>query len=333
MDLRTTYMGLDLANPLIVGASPLSDDVGMIRRLEDAGAGAIVMHSLFTEQLVRDQMAAHVGMDYIADSNPEGLSYFPDAEDYALGPDEYLAQIARLKEAVDVPVFGSLNGMAGGDWTRWAGLMAEAGADGLELNVYYLPLDGDESPDQVEARFLGALAQVKGHCDLPVAMKLTSFFSSPVHMARRLEAAGADALVLFNRVFQPDIDIEELEVTPALTLSDPSMLKMRLLWLAAMFGKVDIPLAASGGVHSTEDVIKAVMAGASGVQMTSALLSGGPEHLAQVLEGLEGWLVEHQYESLRQMCGSMSLLRCPDPESYERANYIRTLQRWHPRPL
>ena len=329
MDLTTDYMGWELKNPLVIGASPLSNDVDMIRRLVDAGGSAVVMHSLFTEQLVREQLAAHREMDFLSDSNAEGLSYFPDAEDYALGPDAYLEQVARLKAAVDVPVIGSLNGIAAGDWTHWAKLIADAGADGLELNVYYLPLDVDEPPDAVEQRFLDVLTQVKAQCELPVSMKLTTFFSSPVHMVRRLEQAGASGAVLFNRIFQPDIDIEELEIQPALSLSDPSLLKMRLLWLAAMFGRVDLSLIASGGVHSAEDVIKAVMAGASAVQMASALLSGGPDHLAAVLKGLEDWMVEREYDSLRQMRGSMSLLRCPDPEGYERANYIRTLQRWH----
>ncbi len=329
MDLSTDYMGWELKNPLIAGASPLSDDVDMVRRLEDAGVAAIVMHSLFTEQLTREQLGAHAQMDFLADSHPEALSYFPEAEDYALGPDEYLEQVARLKAAVDVPVIGSLNGIAAGDWTRWAELIAQAGADGIELNMYYLPLDPEESPTQVEQRFLTLLREVKSHCDVPIAMKLTSFLTSPVHMARQLDAAGADALVLFNRIFQPDIDIDELDVVTALDLSQPSMLKMRLLWLAAMFGRVDVSLAASGGVHSATDVIKAVMAGASAVQMTSALLTGGPTHLAMVKEELERWMVEREYDSLRQMRGSMSLLRCPDPEGYERANYIRTLQRWN----
>ena len=328
MDLSTDYMGWELANPFVVGASPISDDIDLVRRFEDAGASAIVMHSLFTEQLTREQMAAHRHIDCLADCHAEALSYFPDAEDYALGPDEYLKQLARLKARVSMPVIGSLNGVMAGDWTRWAGLIEEAGADGLELNIYYLPLDGDEPPDAVERRFLDVLASVKGQCELPVAVKINSFFSSPVHMARRLEAGGADSLVLFNRIFHPDIDIDELDVLPATPGAQPSLLKIRLLWLAAMFGRVEMPLAASGGVASVEDVIKAVMAGASVVQMASALIAGGPEHLGAVREGLEAWLVERQYDSLRQMRGSMSLLRCPDPEGYERANFIETLRRW-----
>ena len=328
MDLSCQYMGFQLDNPLVVGASPLSDDVSAVERLADNGAAAVVMHSLFKEQVTREQLAAHAEMDFLANSHAEALSYFPEADDYALGPQEYLEQIARLKKAVDMPVIASLNGIAGGDWTRWAQLFQEAGADGIELNVYYLPLDGDESSAQVEQRFLDILTQVKACSTLPVAMKLTTFFSSPVYMARRLQAAGADALVLFNRLFHPDIDIEELEIQPTLTLSHPGILNERLLWLAAMHQRVDISLAASGGVHSVEDVIKAVMAGADAVQMTSALLRLGPQHLRLVRQQLKDWLEEREYNSLDQMRGSMSLLRCPEPENYERANYIQTLQRW-----
>ncbi len=331
MDLRTDYMGWELPSPFVVGASPLSDDVDAIRRLEDAGASAVVMHSLFTEQLTRDELAEHRDMDFLADSNAEALSYFPEDLGTRLEPDEYLDQIARLKAAVGMPVIASLNGVAAGDWARWAGLMQQAGADGLELNVYYLPLDGAEPPEAVEQRFVDVLTCVREHSGLPVAMKLTHFFSSPVHMAGRLEQAGAASLVLFNRLFPPDIDIEELEVQPALVLSEPGILKLRLLWLAAMAGHVQVPLAASGGVYSTTDVIKAVMAGASVVQMTSALLAGGPALLERVRTELSGWMEERQYRSLRQMRGSMSRQRCPDPEAYERANYIRTLQRWQPR--
>jgi dihydroorotate dehydrogenase (fumarate) len=328
MDLRTTYMGFTLDNPLVVGASPLSDDVATIERLVEAGASAVVMHSLFKEQIAREQLAAHADMDFLANSHAEALSYFPDEDDYALGPHEYLEQIAKLKEAVDVPIIGSLNGIAGGDWTSWARQFEEAGADGIELNVYYLPLDGDESSGEVEQRFVDILTQVKACSGLPVAMKLTSYFSSPVHMGRRLKAAGADALVLFNRLFHPDIDIDGLEIHPTLTLSHPGILNERLLWLAAMRDRVDVSLAVSGGVHSVEDVIKAVMAGADAVQMTSALLRLGPQHLRLVRQELKAWLEEREYNSLEQMVGSMSLLRCPEPESYERANYIQSLQRW-----
>ena len=328
MDLSTDFLGHRLENPLVIGASPLSDDADQIRRLVDAGAAAVVMHSLFMEQLVREQLAVQRDLDLHSDTYAEALSFFPEQSAYSLGPEEYLEQVARLKAAVPVPVIASLNGTTRGDWTRYASLIAQAGADGLELNIYYLPLDGDESPDAVEQRTADILREVKAQVDLPVAMKLTYFMSSPVYTARRLEAAGADSLVLFNRLFQPDIDIEALEVNPSLQLSSPAILKLRLLWLAAMYGKVGLTLAASGGVHGTQDVIKAVMAGASVVQLTSALLAGGVGKMATLRQELEAWLVEHEYESLRQMRGSMSLLHCPDPEAYERANYIKTLQTW-----
>ncbi len=330
MDLTTDFMGMVIRSPLVVGASPLSDSVDTVRRLVDAGAGAVVMHSLFMEQLVHEQLAAHRHLDFHMDTFAEALSFLPEPDEFNLGPLEYLEQISRLKGAVDVPIIASLNGTAGGDWTSMAELMVEAGADGLELNVYYLPLDGEEGPLAVEQRFIDVLTQVRERVDVPLAMKLTHFFSSPVHLARRLAGAGAGTLVLFNRIFQPDIDIEALEVRPALTLSQPALLKERLLWLAAMYGRVEAELVVTGGVHYTEDVIKAVMAGATAVQMTSALLRGGHERMQKLSEELAAWLTEREYESVRQMRGSMSLLRCPDPESYERANYIKTLQTWKP---
>jgi len=330
MDLRTDYMGFELGCPLVVGASPLSESVDNIRALEDAGAGAVVMHSLFMEQLVREQLEMHEALDYVSDASPEALSFLPEINEFNLGPDAYLEQVARLVAAVDIPVIASLNGTVAGDWTMSAARVAQAGADGLELNIYYLPLDGAESPEAVERRLTDIVRQVRAQVELPLAVKLTYFFSSPVHLAHRLAAAGADALVLFNRVFLPDIDIDALEIHPHLTYSDSSLLKLRLLWLGAMFGRVEASLAVTGGVHEAPDVIKAVMAGASVTQMTSALLRGGPAHLARVRAELAAWLEEREYDSLRQMRGSMSWLRCPDPEAYERANYIRTLQRWRP---
>jgi dihydroorotate dehydrogenase (fumarate) len=330
MDLTTTCMGLTLKNPLVVGASPLSDDVGTVRALEDAGAAAVVMHSLFMEQLAWEQDS--MLRDVLAHEHgfAEALTYSPEPVGYALGPEEYLEQVARLKSAVDIPVIGSLNGTQTGDWTHHAALIQQAGADGLELNVYYLPLDGAEPPDAVEERFLSVLTAVRAEVTIPVSMKLTSFFSSPIHLARRLEAAGASGFVLFNRLFPADIDIDALEVHPALHLSDPFILGVRLLWLAAMFGQVRASLAASGGVHETADVIKSVMAGASTVQMASVLLRRGPSHLARLGAELAAWMDEHDYTALSELHGSMSRQRCPDPEAWERPNYVRTLQQWHP---
>lgn len=332
MDLSTTYMGLQLKNPLVVGASPLSDYVDLCKRLEDQGAAALVMHSLFMEQLFREQLEQHYQMDALAESHAESLSYFPEPTDYALGPDEYLEQVARLKGALGIPVIASLNGTASGRWVRHAKLIEEAGADGLELNLYYTPLHGAEAPDAVEQRFLDVLHAVKDQVKIPVSMKLGAFFSSPVNTAQRLVTAGADGLVLFNRIFHPDIDVDLLDITPAPHYSSPELLHQSLLWLAAMFGHVDTSLCASGGVYSSTDAIKAIMAGAHCVQMTSALLKNGTAHMGKVLTELTGWMEENEYESLLQMHGSMSLLRCPDPDAYERSNYLRTLQSWYPPP-
>lgn len=329
MDLSSPFMGLRIANPLVVGASPLSDDLDVCRRLEDAGVGALVVRSLFMEQIERERQALQDHADGVHHAHPEAQTYLPPAS-FRVGPTAYLEQIRRLKRALSIPVVGSLNGIAVGAWVRYASLIEEAGADGLELNVYYLPLDGAESADEVERRHLAVLEAVKARVRIPVALKLTHFFSSPVHLARRLEAGGADGLVLFAPLFHTDIDPEALEIVPALHHSDPGVLHARLMWLAAMYGRVGLPLALSGGASTHLDVVKAVMSGASAVQMTTAFLRRGPGHAAEVLRDLRTWLEEHDYVSLDQMRGSMSLLRCPDPEALERANYIQVLQRWRP---
>ncbi|MFT7518584.1 MAG: dihydroorotate dehydrogenase (fumarate) [Kiritimatiellia bacterium] len=328
MNLSTQYMGIGLKNPLLVGASPLSDDIDVIRRFEDAGVAGVVMHSLFMEQISRDQIAMHYHLDAHNHAHAEAVSYFPDADDFALGPDAYIEQVRRLKEAVEIPVIASLNGICVGDWIHHAKLIEQAGADGIEVNVYYLPLYGDESPAAVEARHVNVVSAVCDQVEIPIAVKMHSMFSSPIYTARRLIEAGAKGIVLFNRLFHPEIDIEELEVRPVLHLSSRGMLEARLLWLAAMYGQVEASLAVTGGVSNTVDVIRSIMAGASATQMTSALLRGGPGHAGDVLRDLETWLTEHDYQSLEQMCGSMSLRRCPDPEAFERANYLRTLQAW-----
>ncbi len=327
MDLTTTFMGLELANPIVPGASPLTDDVDNCRRLEDAGAAAIVMRSLFMEQVLREQQelasfAAH------EESFAEATSFVAEPTDFALGPDEYLEKVRAIKEAVDVPVIASLNGTHGGRWTRYAKLMEQAGADGIELNLYHLPLDGSEDPVSVEQRYRDVVTEVKKQVDLPVAVKLTFFHSSPVHMARKMDEAGADGLVLFNRLYLPDIDIEELDVQPRLHLSTSGTLRLRLLWVAACFGRIEADMAVTGGIHTATDAIKAIMAGASTCQMASALLQNGPDHVATVLRDIRAWMEEHEYESVRQMCGSMSLERSPEPEAYERANYLRVLHAW-----
>ncbi len=329
MDLSTTYLGLELPSPLVAGASPMSDDLDAARRAEDAGASMLVMHSLFEEQIEREQLAMHHHTEGVADAHPEALSYFPDpVGQFALGPDEYLEQLTKLKQALSIPIVGSLNGITTGGWVRYATLMQGAGADALELNVYYLATDPDEPPDVVEQRYADILAAVKQSVTIPVALKLSPFFSSLVYTARRLDEAGADALVLFNRFYQPDIDIDALDVVPALHLSTSEALRLRLRWLAALFGQVGCGLAATGGVHDGRDAIKALMAGANTVQMTSALLRHGPEHIRTVQTELTQWLEENEYESLRQMIGSMSLMRCPDPANFSRTNYMKVLQSW-----
>ena len=328
MDLSTTYLGFRLPHPLMPGASPMVDSLDTVQRLEEAGAAAIVMHSLFEEQILQEQWATIYHMDVHAESFGEALSYFPRPGEFALGPEQYLAQIARIKKAVHIPVIASLNGTTAGGWVEYARRMEEAGADALELNVYYLATDPEEPAATVEQRTLDILRTVKQTVSIPVAVKLSPFFSSLAHFATELDVAGADALILFNRFYQPDIDIEQLEVTPRLELSNSSELLLRLRWLAILSEKVRCSLAVTGGVHTARDAIRAIMAGAHAVQMVSALLRGGPAYLRTVLDEMSTWMEEHEYTSLRQMRGSMSLARCPDPAAFERANYIRVLQGW-----
>ncbi len=328
MDLSTRYLGLPLAHPLMVGASPLVDRLDLVKKLEDAGASAITMHSLFEEQIAMEQRATAHHMDVHAESYAEALSYFPAPSDYNLGPDEYLEQIRRIKAAVDVPVIASLNGSTGRGWIEYARMMEQAGADALELNVYYLATDMDETGLAIEDRVVAIARSVKEAVSLPVAIKLSPFFSSISNMAKRLDEARVHGVVLFNRFYQPDIDVETLEVAPRLRLSDPSELLLRLRWLAILSGRLQADLACSGGVHSGLDAIKAVMAGASGVQLVSTLLHHGPDQLKKILEEMVRWMEDHEYESMQQMLGSMSLLRCPDPAAFERANYTRILQTW-----
>ncbi len=328
MNLDSRWLGLSLSSPLVAGASPLSDSVDMCRRLEDHGIAAIVMHSLFMEQIAREADA----MDALQahhHAHAEASSYLAEPIDFALGPDEYLEQVRKLKAALGVPLIGSLNGTVTGDWTHHARLIEEAGADGLELNLYYLPLAG-EPPAEVERRHLDVLAAVEAEVSIPVAVKLNFFFTSPVYMAQRLASHGAAGLVFFNRIFHPHLDVVDLEVRPDLQLRQRSSLSLRLLWIAAAFEQVECDLALSGGVVECEDVLRALMAGAHCVQMTSALLAHGPGHVRDLTFALRRWMEENDYESVEQMRGSLSVARSPDPEAYERANYMRTLNTWEP---
>jgi dihydroorotate dehydrogenase (fumarate) len=326
MDLTTTYMGLSLKNPIVPSASPLSHTLEGMKRLEDAGASAIVMYSLFEEQIVHESKEFDHYMQYGTESFAESLSYFPEAEEYNLGPEEYIELIHKAKRALKIPIIGSLNGISAGGWTDYAKKIEEAGADALELNVYYIPTDARHTSEEVEQRYIDILKAVKGTVTIPVAMKLSPFFSSMANMAARLEAAGANGLVLFNRFYQPDIDLDALEVKPNVILSSPQAMRLPLRWIAVLYGRVRTSFAATSGVHSAQDVIKLLMAGADVTMMCSALLKHGPGHIRQVLEDVNQWMLDHEYVSVSQMKGSMSQKSVANPEAFERANYMRTLQ-------
>ncbi|PKO19585.1 dihydroorotate dehydrogenase [candidate division BRC1 bacterium HGW-BRC1-1] len=330
MDMKTKYLGLDLAHPLIPGASPLVDDIDMVRRLEDAGAPAIVMHSIFEEQITMEGNSTIRAYEETTGLNPESENYFPKPGEFRLGPDQYLEQIRRIKEMTSVPVIGSLNGVTDSGWIDYAKLIQQAGADALELNVYYLSTNVSETALQVEKRAIDITRKVKATVDIPVSVKLSVFYSSLPNLAVELDAAGADGLVLFNRFYQPDIDIEAMEVVPSLQLSDSSELLMRLRWAAILAGRIKANIAVSGGVHTPTDAIKSVMCGADVVQVVSALLRNGPEYLTRLRDGMQAWMEEHEYESVAQMRGSMSLFRSPNPAAFERANYQKILQNWRP---
>jgi dihydroorotate dehydrogenase (fumarate) len=328
MDLSTTYLGFVLPHPFMPGASPLVDDLDTVRRLEDAGAAAIVMRSLFEEQITREQLGSIHHIMVHEESFAEALSYFPAPDEYALGPERYLEQLRQIKAIVDVPVIGSLNGTTPEGWLNYAGQIQEAGADALEINFYHVATDPLETGADVERRLLEVVRLVKQAVSVPVAVKLSPFYSSLPHVAQQLDAAGADGLVLFNRFYQPDIDPEALEAVPRLQLSTSDELLLRVRALATLSGKVRASLAATGGVHTALDALKAVMAGAHAIQMVAALLHHGPQQLRAVREELTQWLEDHEYESLRQAQGSMSLERCPDPDAFERGNYMKVLQTW-----
>jgi dihydroorotate dehydrogenase (fumarate) len=324
-DLTTKYLGLTLKNPVVASASPLSESLDNIRRLEDHGIGAIVLPSLFEEQLNLESNALDADLSRGADIFPESLTYLPDLTNYNLGPNGYLELIRKAKAAVKVPIIASLNGVSRGGWTRYAHDMEQAGADAIELNIYSLITDPDRTSVEVERDFGELVHTVKESVRIPVAVKLSHFFSAMANFARKLDGSGADALVLFNRFYQPDLDIETLEVVPSLTLSRPAELLLRLHWIAILFKKIRADLAVTGGVHSAEDVVKSVMVGARVAMMTSALLQNGISHLDGVLRDLARWLDEHEYDSVQQMCGSMSQRNVPDPAAFERGNYMRVL--------
>ena len=329
MNLATEYLGLTLKNPLMPGASPLVDDLSAVRRLEDAGAAAIVMHSLFEEQLELERTAVERDVESHTESFAEATTYLPNEEDFDESSEEYLELIGKIKETVSVPVIASLNGTTPGGWTGHAKLIEQAGADALELNYYDLPSDPGKTGAEIEQRALDLVAAIRKEVRIPLAVKLSPFFSSLPNFVSRLKTAGANGVILFNRFYQPDINIEDLDTNSVLELSTPSELRLRLRWLAVLSAQVETSYAATGGVHSAEDAVRAIMAGAHAVQMVSALLKNGPDHLATVLAGLTQWLEEHEYESLSQMRGTMNLKHCPDASAFERANYLRLLKSWH----
>jgi dihydroorotate dehydrogenase (fumarate) len=325
MDLTTTYLGLKLKNPIVPSAGPLSHTVDSMKRLEDSGAAAIVMYSLFEEQIVHDAAELNHYLTQGTESFAEAITYFPEADDYNLGPEEYVEHIHMAKESLGIPVIGSLNGVSTGGWVKFAKKIEDAGADAIELNVYYIPTDPALAGTEVEERYLEVLRAVKSTIKIPVAMKLSPFFSSMANMAHKLDEAGANGLVLFNRFYQPDIDLETLEVTPNVILSTPQALRLPLRWVAILHGRVKASIAATSGIHTSEDVLKMLMAGADVTMMCSALLKHGPGRIKDVLAELRQWMQEHEYESVSQMKGSMSQKSVADPEAFERANYMKAL--------
>jgi len=325
VDLQTTYLGLKLANPLVIAASPVTDSLDALKRLEAAGAAAAVLPSLFEEQVVHDEVELAKIYDFGAESFAEALTYFPEQDDYRIGPDNYLRHIEQAKKAVKIPIIGSLNGTSQGGWTRYAKLMQDAGADALELNVYFVAADLSMSSAEVESMYTDLVAAVKNSVSIPLAVKVGPYFSSMGYMAKRLVEAGADGLVLFNRFLQPDIDLESLEIKPHLALSNPAELLVPLRWIAILHGRLQASLAVTSGIHSAEGLAKAILAGADVGMVASMVLREGIDKVGKVLTGLRAWMEEKEYESVRQMQGSMSQENCPEPAAFERGNYMKAL--------
>ena len=325
IDLTTGYLGLKLRTPLVASSSPLCKDIGNILRLEDSGASAIVLHSLFEEQITRESGVLDRYLTEGSESFGEALSYFPEMQSYNLGPDPYLGHLRKAKESCDVPVIGSLNGVSTGGWIRYAQLMEQAGADALELNVYFLPTDMEMTSGKVEEMYSDLISHVKASIRIPVAVKVGPFFTAFANTAKRLDEAGADGIVIFNRFYQPDFNLDTLEVEPNLILSDSSELRLRLHWAALLFNRIRPDIAITGGVHTAQDVVKSLMAGARVTMLTSALLRHGPDYLAKLEEDLTDWMEEHEYESVAQMRGSMSAQAVTEPAAFERANYMKVL--------
>ena len=325
MDLSTRYLGLNLRTPLVVAASPLSEDIDAIKRMEDSGASAVVLYSLFEEQLRQDRIELAERMEHGTFSTPESLTYFPEPGEFHLGPEDYLKHIARAKAAVRIPVIASLNGSSVGGWTSYAKQMQQAGADAIELNIYHIPTDMDTPGSEVEEAYIDILKAVKAEVSIPVAVKLSPFFSNFANMARRLDEAGADSLVLFNRFYQPDIDLDTLEVRPNILLSTPMAMRVPLRWIALLYDRVRANLAATSGMHRASDVLKMLMAGADITMLCSVLIRHGLQQISVIERDLIAWMEEHEYVSVQQLRGSLSQKNSADPSSFERAQYMRAL--------
>lgn len=325
IDLTTTYLGMQLKNPLVASASPLSKRVEAVQRLEEAGIAAVVMYSLFEEQIIRESHALDHYLSHGTETFSEALTYLPDVGVYSIGPEQYLERIARLKRAVQIPVIGSLNGVSSGGWIDYARMIEQAGADALELNIYYLPVDFDISSDELEDLYVALVRDIRNTISIPIAVKLSPYFTALPRFAQRLAQAGANGLVLFNRFYQPDIDIEALEVAPNVILSTSADLRLPLRWTALLSGRIDADFAITSGIHMAEDVLKAMMVGANVAMMASALLRYGPLHVTEMLKSLLFWMESHEYESIEQMRGSMRQEAVAEPGAFERANYMKVL--------
>jgi dihydroorotate dehydrogenase (fumarate) len=331
-DLSTTYLGLELKNPLVASASPLSKKVENAKKLEEAGVSAIVMYSLFEEQIIHESLELDHYLTRGTHAFAEAMTYLPDLGTYNMGPEKYVGHISALKKAVSIPVIASLNGVSKGGWVRYARLMQEAGADALELNMYYLPADLDLSGQELEDNYVDLVSEVKSAISIPLAVKLSPFITSLPNFARRLVTAGADGLVLFNRFYQPDFDLEELEVVRTLELSDSRDLLLPLRWISILYGKIDADLALTSGVHTAQDVLKSMMAGARVAMMTSVILQDGYEIIPAILTDLQAWMETYEYKSIKQMQGSMSQQSVAEPAAFERSNYIQILNEFRDLP-
>jgi dihydroorotate dehydrogenase (fumarate) len=325
-DLSTRYLGMQLRTPLVASASPLSQEMASLRNLEDAGASAVVLYSLFEEQLRQESLELDFYLSEGAESHPESLNFFPEPSEFRLGPDEYLEHIRKAKTALDIPVIASLNGSSVGGWIQYATQIQEAGADALECNIYWIVTDPDMTSADVEQHYIDILQAVKSAVTIPVAVKVSPFFSNMANMAKRMDAAGADGLVLFNRFYQPDIDLETLELNPRVLLSTPQAMRLPMTWVGILYCRVQASLAATSGIHGAEDVIKLLMVGANATMLCSTLLRNGINHLRAIEQGVRQWMEAHEYESVRQMQGSMSQKNCPDPAAFERAQYMRAVK-------